>query len=852
LFVATVSENYNLAILYPKVAKQWHPTKNGNLRPKDVVPQTGRKVWWKCSEGVDHEWETSCGIIVGNFIKGKGETVGCPFCRGLRASVTNCLANYPEVAEQWHPIKNDDLTPNDVTYGTSKKYWWKCPKAKDHEWMASPEERTGRSKTGCPFCSGYKVAESNSLATIHPDWVAQWDYSKNGKLSPETLYAKSGKKIWWKCDKGPDHKWKTSPAGRHQSDGAISGCPCCANRKLSVTNSLKTVRPDLAKEWHPTKNKIQPHELMVGSNQIVWWKCPKGPDHEWKTRPAQRVSSGSGCPCCRGLKVSVTNCLETIGPHVIDTWHPTKNALVTPKDIVAKTHKKYWWKCPEGPDHEWQVSPDQILRYFDDSGKNGCPFCDGKRVSVTNSLATRFPDVAESWHPIKNGDLKPTDVVGGGQKKVWWKCSRNPNHEWEQKIENVTTVWKRRKRNGCPVCFRQDNLKRLEGLVLDKLEDGSLQILYPEVASLWHPEKNGEKTPTDVTPHSNKKVWWKCPEGPDHEWRTSPDSIVRQGMDWGGNGCPYCSNYRLSVTNNLAVRYPQIAKLWHPENNKTLTPETVIAGSHVKRWWVCPEGPDHEWATNVQQMIRSFEMFGTNGCPYCRGLKVSVTNNLQKIYPEIAKEWHPTKNKNLTPEKVVAGTNRKVWWQCQAKKEHTWYVSPSARRQYEDHFSGCPECNILPRSQPEIYLAFEIQKYIDFDMEKHKIKTIGKLLDVDIVIESLKLCIEFDGSRWHKEKTEKDKAKTDLLEKNGWKVIRVREKPLEITAKNDILVPIQRTGRHKAMTNKVLKKIEKVCEITIDGLDEYLRRKDPVNHKAAKAYITKLLRDKDQTTLDVA
>ena len=92
--------------------------------------------------------------------------------------------------------------------------------------------------------------------------------------------------------------------------------------------------------------------------------------------------------------------------------------------------------------------------------------------------------------------------------------------------------------------------------------------------------------------------------------------------------------------------------------------------------------------------------------------------------------------------------------------------------------------------------------------------------------------------------------RTDLLKENGWKVIRIREKPLEITAENDIQVPLQRVGKHKAMANKVLKQIEKVCDITIDGLEEYLGLREPVNAKAAKAYIAKLLKDKEQTTLD--
>jgi hypothetical protein len=32
----------------PAVARQWHPTKNGALRPRDVVAGSHRVVWWKC------------------------------------------------------------------------------------------------------------------------------------------------------------------------------------------------------------------------------------------------------------------------------------------------------------------------------------------------------------------------------------------------------------------------------------------------------------------------------------------------------------------------------------------------------------------------------------------------------------------------------------------------------------------------------------------------------------------------------------------------------------------------------------------------------------------------------------
>ena len=39
--------------------------------------------------------------------------------------------------------------------------------------------------------------------------------------------------------------------------------------------------------------------------------------------------------------------------------------------------------------------------------------------------------------------------------------------------------------------------------------------------------------------------------------------------------------------------------------------------------------------------------------------------NLQEEFPNIAKEWHPTKNGKLTPLDVSQGQAIKVWWRCE-------------------------------------------------------------------------------------------------------------------------------------------------------------------------------------------
>lgn len=61
---------------------------------------------------------------------------------------------YQELAKEWHPTKNGELTPKDITSGSGKKVWWLC--SKGHEWQARVADRT--SGKGCPYCSGKKKA----------------------------------------------------------------------------------------------------------------------------------------------------------------------------------------------------------------------------------------------------------------------------------------------------------------------------------------------------------------------------------------------------------------------------------------------------------------------------------------------------------------------------------------------------------------------------------------------------------------------------------------------------------------------------------------------------------------------
>jgi hypothetical protein len=414
-----------------------------------------------------------------------------------------------------------------------------------------------------------------------PAALKLFDRRKNAPLVPKQIAAGSGKQLWWRCEVGPDHQWSKKVS----TQVVCKGCPFCAGKRVSVTNRLSTVAPWLCDEWHPKKNgKATPDDFVWGSNRRVWWKCRKGRDHEWDETINARTQ-GRSCPFCASRRVSLTNCLATVAPAVAAEWHPKKNLSLTPKHVVAGSDLRVWWKCPKGPDHEWQAT------IINRTHGRGCPFCVGKpikRISVTNSLAARAPWLIREWHPTKNGERTPYNVPPGTLKKAWWKCPVLPEHEWEAKILS------RYHGAGCPVCA---------GYLV--VPSTSLAAVFPLLAAQWHPTKNSELTPEQVAPHARRAVWWKCPGGPDHEWQRA----VHQRSAGGRPPlCPFCLNARVSVTNSLKTLFPHIAREWHPKLNEELSPAMVVSGSGKQAWWKCQFG--HVWKAKIASRTRL-----GSGCP---------------------------------------------------------------------------------------------------------------------------------------------------------------------------------------------------------------------------------------------
>jgi hypothetical protein len=174
------------------------------------------------------------------------------------------VADFPHLLAQWHPTKNEGLDPNHIRAWAKRKIWWKCDVAHDHEWLTDTGSRTGGSD--CPFCRGNRPSSTRNLALLYPHLENEWHPDKNDERLPNQYLPYSRERVWWKCPKGPDHEWETEIACRVRG----SGCTFCAGQRTSVTNSLATEKPKLAREWHPTKNgDLALHDVTLQSSRTV-------------------------------------------------------------------------------------------------------------------------------------------------------------------------------------------------------------------------------------------------------------------------------------------------------------------------------------------------------------------------------------------------------------------------------------------------------------------------------------------------------------------------------------------------------------------------------------------------------
>ena len=359
-------------------------------------------------------------------------------------------------------------------------------------------------------------------------------------------------------------------------------------RKSLYDFCLELGYPAPLEEWDEEANGPLTEKVSYGSKRKYWWRCEKG--HRWEAAVMSRTGERTGCPYCAGrLPIPGENDLATLYPELAAEWDGERNAPLAPGELLPGSHRHVWWRCKKG--HSWRASVKSRV------AGTGCPVCANRALAPgENDLATANPALAAEWDEEKNGALTPRDVFPGSSRRVWWRCGKG--HSW------CAPVSSRAGGAGCPYCAGK--------LVVPGEND--LASANPRLAAEWNGERNGSLTPEQVTPYSNRRVWWRCPAG--HEYQAAVSARASSG-----SGCPYCAGRKvLPGFNDLATVEPRIAAEWARELNGALTPEQVTAGSHKKVWWRCGDG--HVWRAIVYSRAGKAK----TGCPVCAG-KVRRRNN---------------------------------------------------------------------------------------------------------------------------------------------------------------------------------------------------------------------------------
>ena len=692
------SDNENLSVNFPDIVKYWDYSKN-EKNPDQYRPNSNTKVWWKCAKG--HEFQRA----ISSQAKAKEL---CPYCAGHLASKENNFAvKYPEIAQEWHPNKNKK-GPHDYLPGTQTKVWWQC--SKGHEYQAIINSRARG--TGCPYCSGRLATHDNNFAIKFPKLVKEWDHKKN-IIKPQNCTPKSNKKVWWKCPKG--HSYKASLASRAGSENTPgTGCPRCTRAssasEFRILTELRSIFPEVISRH--ILNKVEA-DIFIPSLNIgieydgeYFHRGKEKKDKEKITffnennidlirvreKPLKKISEldilvenkkFTKSDMDKIVKVilkldkkfnsNIHNYLlqdkfvnESLfkqymnyfpspipeksilrtHPKYCEHWDYKKNYPLTPENFSKGSEYRAWWVCPKGHSYDDTI-------YGRLSSKGNCPICVGMRISDDNNLEYRFPKIAKEWHPSKNGELMPSQVMPGTHKKVWWLCPEK--HSFKIAVySKVAAGYKK----GCQICAGRK--KTTKDVVIEAKEIYGDKFDYSELKYIGGKDKfkvickiHG---PFETTYQSfinnakQKEVVFGCPKCAGRN-RTNEDvindakAIHGDKYDYslvnyqGANkkftivcklhgsfektyhshislktGCAKCGDQRKKRKPKFSnFEFIELANKIHSKAYDYS--KLSYTGVHKKFTVICPE--HGEWETNYQSFIKN-----KKGCKKCFGFEV--------------------------------------------------------------------------------------------------------------------------------------------------------------------------------------------------------------------------------------
>lgn len=501
-----------------------------------------------------------------------------------------------------------------------------------------PMEDTNRTKT-------VTIKPGTDLESLFPEVAKHWHPILNAPLLPSEVTAHNNKKYFWICDLG--HTYDAAPDKQVRGQG----CPFCANRRLLVGfNDLKTRCPEAAEDWDYERNSDNPEDHKYCSQDFAFWKC-RTCGHRWESRIKDRAKAKFGCPVCakknRGLAKSRSTAKKTGGiqdPQLLKEWDYERNEK-GPSEYAPQSSAKVWWICPKCGYH-------YLSKISNKYHGRGCPCCRNLVVVPgINDLATTHPALAKEWHPTKNLPLTPEQVTYGRGNKVWWICPEG--HEYR-----ATILHRASGGTNCPVCNSGRQTSFAEQAVFYYVKKAYPDAInrYTEIfqkgmeLDIYIPslklgiEYDGEAWHRDDKIEREIKKCNICHEHGIKLIRLKENSVNQPdpNRNW------HTADRILSIDGNM-YEPPQLSKLIYMllyDIEVVVRPWAV----HPLQFYHCPV--DINIARDAVE-IRS----------YMTSLK---KGSFAELYPDLAKEWHPTLNGSLTPDKVKPHSGIPAWWICPA------------------------------------------------------------------------------------------------------------------------------------------------------------------------------------------
>ncbi|MCR5349818.1 MAG: hypothetical protein K6E20_02385 [Acholeplasmatales bacterium] len=496
----------------------------------------------------------------------------------------------------------------------------------------------------------YKWCLSNSKEYL----LDEWDYEKNGKLTPKNISFGCDEKVWWKLNyhdektnKNFTFSWKSTISHRTQG----RGCPYLSypvKKIYTGFNDLATTNPNLMSQWDYEKNiNVDPTKISSGSTKKVWWLCDKG--HSWDANISSRVK-GAGCPYCAGKKaIKGYNDLATTHPDLVKEWDYKRNKDLKPTDISYGSIKKVWWLCPKCK-NSYLATPNART-----CGNTACPICEGLKVEKGyNDLATLYPDVTKEWNYDKNKDLTPYDVVPSSNKKVWWICKRG--HEWQAVIHTRTLV-----KTGCPKCQKEKH------------------ISYPEKIIAYYLSKH-------FNIEENKRF--------DFLNKAEIDiyiSEIKTGIEY--DGFSYHRDILRDYNKDLRCKENgiRLIRIREPKCPIYETEATII---NTNKWEITGKylADALKELLNILDVKDDIDIVKDQNEIMQLYLSKEKENSI--INTHLIKDWDYEKNKNIDPSFISYGSNRYFYWKCQECGFETY---ETVNKKYKK--KTCTNCGCLKKIQ---------------------------------------------------------------------------------------------------------------------------------------------------------